>query len=99
MCTAHFVFETVKCRGDVRVRLQVDPLRDVFQVGDLPNHEFLSEVLVVDDKCWVAEDVFNLYATISQLEMNMKNEEHLVRFEIFSKFEIDFESIKNEEWY
>jgi len=99
VCAAHFVFETVKCRGDVRVRLQVDPLRDVFQVGDLPNHEFLSEVLVVDDKCWVAEDVFNLYATISQLEMNMKNEEHLVRFEIFSKFEIDFESIKNTEWY
>ena len=60
MGAAHFVFETVECSCDVRVRLQIDPLSDVFLVGDLPNHELLSEVLVVNDKCRVAENVFNL---------------------------------------
>ena len=40
--------------------LQVNPLLDVFVVGDLPRHELLSEVLVVQDEGGFTEDCFDL---------------------------------------
>ena len=46
--TAQFLSETVEGRGDVCVSLQVNPLGDVFVVGDLADYELLTEVLVVD---------------------------------------------------
>ena len=60
MSTAQFFSETVERRHNVRMRLQVDPLGDVFLIGYLTHDEFLSEVLVVDNVGRVADDVLHL---------------------------------------
>ena len=60
MGTAQLFSETVKRRNDVRMRLNVDPLGDVFLVGNLAHDELLSEVLVVDNIGRVANHVLHL---------------------------------------
>ena len=50
MTARHFLFETVKSSRDIRVGLQVDPTGQVLVVGDLPDHELLPKVFVVDDE-------------------------------------------------
>ena len=55
-----FFHETVECCNDVGMGLKVDPLVDDFVVGDLPGHELLSEVLVVQDEGGLTEDCFDL---------------------------------------
>ena len=42
------------------MRLQIDPLADVFFVRDLPDDELLAEVLVVHDVRSVTDYVFDL---------------------------------------
>ena len=45
-----FFPETVEGGRDVRVRLQVDPLRDVLRILDLANDKLLTKVLVIDNE-------------------------------------------------
>ena len=52
--------ETVKRGYNIRMRLKVDPLGDVFLVGDLPNDELLPKILMVDDKRRIAHHVLDL---------------------------------------
>ena len=60
MGTAQLFSETVERRHNVRMRLNVDPLGDVFLVGNLAHDELLSEVLVVDNVGRVANYVLHL---------------------------------------
>ena len=60
MGTAQLFSETVERRHNVRMRLNVDPLGDVFLVGNLAHDELLSEVLVVDNIGRVANHVLHL---------------------------------------
>ena len=60
VAAADFFPETVEGGCDVRVRLQVDPPRDVLRVRDLANDKLLSEVLMVDYEGVLADDMFNL---------------------------------------
>ena len=69
VAAADFFPETVEGGRDVRVRLQVDPPRNVLLVRDLANDKLLSEVLMVDYEGVLAQDMFNLdnRATIPNL--------------------------------
>ena len=60
VAAADFFPETVEGGRDVRVRLQVNPLRDIFRFRNLANDKLLSEVLVIDDEGVLADDMFDL---------------------------------------
>lgn len=60
MATGHFLSETVEGGRDVRMSLQVDPASKVLRLGDLPDHEILPKVFMVDNEGSVADHMFNL---------------------------------------
>jgi len=61
---AVFIPKTVESRGDVCVRLQVNPPCDVFSVGYLTDDELLPKVLVVDHEGCVADYMFDLWKNV-----------------------------------
>ena len=65
------------------MRLKVDPLRDVFFVGDLAHDELLSEVLMVDNVGRVANHVLDLSSHIAKAG-EVKTEFAKERMAIFS---------------
>jgi len=60
VAAAYFLPETVESCDDICMCLQVDPLSDVFIVGDLANDKLLSEVLMVNNVRGIADDVLDL---------------------------------------
>ena len=60
VAAADFLPETVEGSRDVRVRLQVDPPRDVLRVRYLANDKLLTEVLMIDHEGGVVQHMFDL---------------------------------------
>ena len=54
------ISETVERSYDVGMRLKIDPAGDIFIIGNLADHELLSEVLVVDDVGRVTDHMLDL---------------------------------------
>ena len=70
VAAADFFPETVEGGRDVRVRLQVNPPRNVLPVRDLANDKLLSEVLVIDYEGALAQNMFNLDNHVTILNLN-----------------------------
>ena len=60
MCLILIISETVERSYDVGMRLKIDPAGDIFIIGNLADHELLSEVLVVDDVGRVTDHMLDL---------------------------------------
>ena len=60
MCLIVIISETVERSYDVGMRLKIDPASDIFIIGNLADHELLSEVLVVDDVGSVTDHMLDL---------------------------------------
>ena len=60
MTATDFFSETVERHYNIRMRLQVDPLCDVFIFGYLADDKLLTEVFVVDHEGCVTDHVFHL---------------------------------------
>ena len=60
MAATFFLSETVESRRDIRMRLKIDPLGNVFEVGYLSNDKLLTEVLMIYHERSVTDDMFDL---------------------------------------
>ena len=60
MAATFFLSETVESCRDIRMRLKIDPLGNVFEVGYLSNDKLLTEVLMIYHERSVTDDMFDL---------------------------------------